>query len=127
MAAIGKFVDKAYEDMTFAELVKAPVSALQGMSESDGEALAKLGSRAHHAGVFAEDRHGEPDYDVRRLAVRDPVESLTHGALPRAMGSGGGRTVPLVEHIRTHVGAAYEAAVMHVSHRPDFTPAGVLR
>jgi hypothetical protein len=41
MAEIGKFVDKAYEDMTFAELVKAPISALQGLSESDGEALAK--------------------------------------------------------------------------------------
>lgn len=38
--------------------------------------------------------------------ARDPVEALTHGALPRAMGSGGGRTVPLSEHIKTHVGAA---------------------
>ena len=41
MAALGKFVDKAYEEMGFAELVKAPVSALQGVSEADGEALAK--------------------------------------------------------------------------------------
>lgn len=38
--------------------------------------------------------------------ARDPVESLVLGALPRAMGSSGGRTVPLVEHIATHVGAA---------------------
>lgn len=41
MAKIGKFVDKAYEDMAFAELVNAPVTALQGVSEADGEALAK--------------------------------------------------------------------------------------
>ena len=41
MADIGKFVDKAYEGMSFAELAKAPVAALQGVSEADGEALAK--------------------------------------------------------------------------------------
>jgi hypothetical protein len=35
---------------------------------------------------------------------RDPVEALTAGALPRAMRMG--RTVPLVEHARTHVGSA---------------------
>lgn len=34
---------------------------------------------------------------------RDPVEALAAGALPRAMRMG--RTVPLREHIRTHVGA----------------------
>lgn len=40
---------------------------------------------------------------------RDPVESLTQGSLTRAMGQvkefGTGRTVPLKEHIRTHIGA----------------------
>lgn len=40
---------------------------------------------------------------------RDPVESLVNGALPRAMRQEGefgtGRTVPLNEHYRTHVGA----------------------
>jgi len=34
---------------------------------------------------------------------RDPVEAMTGGALPRAMRMG--RTVPLAEHIKTHVGA----------------------
>lgn len=34
--------------------------------------------------------------------VRDPVESLTEGALPRAERMG--RTVPLSEHARTHIG-----------------------
>jgi hypothetical protein len=41
MADISKFVDKAYEQQSFADLAKAPVSALQGVSEADGEALAK--------------------------------------------------------------------------------------
>lgn len=40
---------------------------------------------------------------------RDPVESLTAGALKRAMGQeakfGSGRTVPIDEHVATHVGA----------------------
>lgn len=40
---------------------------------------------------------------------RDPVEALTQGALPRAMRMegemGSGRTVPLQEHVKTHVGA----------------------
>lgn len=41
---------------------------------------------------------------------RDPIEALVKGALPRAMRQerefGSGRTVPLVEHARTHRGAA---------------------
>ena len=41
MADIAKFVDKAYEDKSFTELAAAPVAALQGVSEADGEALAK--------------------------------------------------------------------------------------
>jgi len=41
MADVAKFVDKAYEQMSFAELANAPVSALQGVSDADGEALAK--------------------------------------------------------------------------------------
>ena len=41
MADIGKYVDKSFESSSFAELVKAPVSALQGVSEADAEALAK--------------------------------------------------------------------------------------
>ena len=40
MADIAKFVDKAYEQMSFAELAKAPVAALQGVSDADGAALA---------------------------------------------------------------------------------------
>jgi hypothetical protein len=47
VADISKFVDKAYEQQSFAELVKAPVSALQGVSDADAEALAKaLGIRS---------------------------------------------------------------------------------
>lgn len=42
---------------------------------------------------------------VRVMHVaRDAVQSLTAGALPRAMKKG--RTVPLIEHARTHVGSA---------------------
>jgi hypothetical protein len=41
MAAIGKYLDKAYEGKEFSELVDAPVSALQGVSEADAEALSK--------------------------------------------------------------------------------------
>lgn len=41
MADVTKFVDKAYEQMSFAEIANAPVAALQGVSEADGEALAK--------------------------------------------------------------------------------------
>jgi len=36
---INKVLDKAYEKMSFKELVNAPVSALQGVSEGDGEKL----------------------------------------------------------------------------------------
>jgi hypothetical protein len=41
MADITKFVDKAYEQTSFEELARAPLSALQGVSDADGEALAK--------------------------------------------------------------------------------------
>lgn len=40
MADVGKILDKAFEGKDFAELVKAPVSALQGVSEADATALA---------------------------------------------------------------------------------------
>ena len=39
MAGIADKVDKAYESNTPEELVKAPVAALQGVSEGDGEHL----------------------------------------------------------------------------------------
>jgi len=38
---IVKFFDKAYEDKGIVELVKAPVSAISGVSESDAEDLRK--------------------------------------------------------------------------------------
>ena len=38
---IVKFFDKAYEDMSIIELVKAPVAAISGVSESDAEDLKK--------------------------------------------------------------------------------------
>ena len=41
MADIAKFVDKAFEQVSFADLASAPLSALQGISEADAEALAK--------------------------------------------------------------------------------------
>ena len=41
MANIEKFLDKAYEQKEFAELVNAPLSALEGVSDADGEALHK--------------------------------------------------------------------------------------
>ncbi|MDQ6838137.1 MAG: hypothetical protein M3137_07380 [Actinomycetota bacterium] len=39
MADVGKFLDKAYEGKDFPELSEAPVSALEGVSESDAEHL----------------------------------------------------------------------------------------
>ena len=39
MADIGKFVDKAYEGKSFAEIADAPVDALQGVSAADATAL----------------------------------------------------------------------------------------
>ncbi|MEA2687366.1 MAG: hypothetical protein QOE93_2561 [Actinomycetota bacterium] len=39
MADVTKFVDKAFEGMSFADLAKAPVSALQGVSDADAAAL----------------------------------------------------------------------------------------
>ena len=39
MANIAKFMDKAYEQKEFAELVNAPVDALAGVSEADAAAL----------------------------------------------------------------------------------------
>ena len=38
---INKCVDKAFEKMTLKELVNAPVSALQGVSDGDEELLKK--------------------------------------------------------------------------------------
>jgi predicted metalloprotease with PDZ domain len=40
-ANLDKVLDKAFESSTLAELVDAPVSALAGVSEADGEALQK--------------------------------------------------------------------------------------
>jgi hypothetical protein len=39
MADLAKFLDKAYENASLADLAAAPVSALQGVSESDAEHL----------------------------------------------------------------------------------------
>jgi hypothetical protein len=40
MADVGKFLDKAYEQKEFSELVNAPVDALAGVSAADAAALA---------------------------------------------------------------------------------------
>lgn len=39
MADISQFFDKAYEQQEFSQLADAPVDALQGLSESDAQAL----------------------------------------------------------------------------------------
>ncbi len=39
-ADLAKLLDKAYEDMTLAQLVDAPVAALSGVSEGDAKLLA---------------------------------------------------------------------------------------
>ena len=39
MADISKILDKAYENKDFSELINAPVSALQGVSEGDAQHL----------------------------------------------------------------------------------------
>jgi hypothetical protein len=39
MADLAKFLDKSYENADFAELAAAPVSALQGVSDSDAQHL----------------------------------------------------------------------------------------
>jgi hypothetical protein len=39
VADIAKFVDKAWEDKSFADIAQAPVDALQGVSASDAAAL----------------------------------------------------------------------------------------
>jgi len=36
---INKYLDKAYEKLTFKEIINAPVSAIQGITEKDGELL----------------------------------------------------------------------------------------
>ena len=41
VADVSKYLDKAYETMEFADLAKAPVEALAGVSAADAEALAK--------------------------------------------------------------------------------------
>ncbi len=41
MADLSKYLDKAYEKQEVAELVDAPVDALQGVSAADAEALKK--------------------------------------------------------------------------------------
>ena len=38
---INKAVDKAYETKTLKEIANAPVAALEGVTEADGEALLK--------------------------------------------------------------------------------------
>jgi len=41
MASITQYVDKAYENKGFGDIANAPVSALQGISTADAEALQK--------------------------------------------------------------------------------------
>lgn len=57
-ADLAKKLDKAYEDLTIAEVLDAPVAALSGISEGDAEKLAAafgiktvrdLGTNKHYA------------------------------------------------------------------------------
>ena len=41
MANLTQYVDKAFEDKDFTEIANAPVSALQGVSATDADALQK--------------------------------------------------------------------------------------
>lgn len=61
-ADLAKLLDKAYEDKTLTEVLAAPVSALAGVTDADGEALQKalgiktiadLGKNKHVAAAVA--------------------------------------------------------------------------
>jgi hypothetical protein len=41
MADIARYIDKTYEQKDFAEIADLPISALQGVSSADAEALQK--------------------------------------------------------------------------------------
>lgn len=64
---------------------------------------------------------------VVAYTYRDPVEALVNGALPRAMRMerelGSGRTVPLSEHVKTHVGAieVMDRLAADFADNPNFT------
>lgn len=64
---------------------------------------------------------------VRYYVFRDPAEALANGALTRAMKQeakwGSGRTVPIVEHTNTHVGAmqVLEPYAAHFDGHKDVT------
>lgn len=57
------------------------------------------------------------------LVLRDPEDALVNGALPRAERQrqefGTGRTVPLTEHIRTHIGALQTIKQLAVHYADD--------
>ena len=63
MANIEKFLDKAFEQKEFAELVNAPVAALEGVSDADADALQK--------GVRHQDRRRPGDHQVGPLGPSD--------------------------------------------------------
>lgn len=58
-----------------------------------------------------------------RYVYRDPIEALTGGALPRAEAmaaeKGSGRTVPLNEHLNTHLGVPKTAIALSERYRND--------
>ena len=60
---------------------------------------------------------------VLALVYRDPVDALVNGALKRAMRQikkfGSGRTVPLAEHVKTHIGAGTTVKQLAAEH-PEF-------
>jgi hypothetical protein len=88
-----------------------------GAGKSTGLALPKLAPQVAEAEIVYDtnmNKFESADEKIRQAldagrevvivyTFRDPVEALVKGALPRAMRMG--RTVPLEEHVKTHVGA----------------------
>jgi hypothetical protein len=92
-----------------------------GAGKTTGLDAAGIGARAQ---IVYDSNMNSLESSVRRIdqaldagkqvqilyTFRDPVEALTGGALPRAMRQekqlGSGRTVPVSEHAKTHIGAA---------------------
>lgn len=95
-----------------------------GTGAGKSSAVKALGEKADQAQIIYDTNMNNFDSSKQKIdqalgagkrvsivyVYRDPVDALVNGALPRAMRQetkyGTGRTVPLEEHIKTHVGAS---------------------
>ena len=68
MTVLAKLLDKAYEGKTPAELVDAPVDALQGVSAADGELLKKA-FNVKTIGDLAKNKHFLAAQTIAHLAA----------------------------------------------------------